>query len=358
MCSGAAREGQAMAGAAAIAERTTLMESEAGEAAAAVARMLESNRGAFSRIAARLAADMPATVITCARGSSDHAATYAKYLIETHIGVPVASAALSVATLFDAPVVPGNRLVIAISQSGRSPDLLATVELHRRAGAYVVALVNAEDAPLRDLAHEAIALSAGPERSVAATKSYIASLAAIAALTAAWARNAALADGVAQLPALLDRAWALDWSSSVPALIDADNLFVLGRGYGYGVAQEAALKFKETCAVHAESFSAAEVRHGPMAIVGRNFHVLAFGGSDRAGASVRETAAEFRARGANVLLADPVAADAELPALAAHPAVEPLLMVQSFYGLANRLALARGLDPDAPPHLRKVTETL
>ncbi|MCR5871189.1 SIS domain-containing protein [Sphingomonas sp. J344] len=347
-----------MAGAAAMADRTTLMESEAGEAADAVARMLDANRATFARIAARLVAHPPETVITCARGSSDHAATYAKYLIETRTGVPVVSAALSVATLFDAPVVPGNRLVIAISQSGRSPDLLATVALHRRAGAFVVALVNAEDAPLRDLADEVIALSAGPERSVAATKSYIASLAAVAALTGAWAKDATIANGVAQLPDLLRAAWALDWSAGVSALAGADNLFVLGRGHGYGIAQEAALKFKETCALHAESFSAAEVRHGPMAIVGRDFHVLAFGGSDRAGASVRETATEFRARGAKLLLADPVAADAELPALAAHPAIEPILMVQSFYALANAVALARGLNPDAPPHLRKVTETL
>ncbi len=347
-----------MAGATAMAERTTLMESEAGEAADAVARLLAANRAAFDRIAARLIAHPPEGVITCARGSSDHAATYTKYLIETHIGVPVASAALSVATLFDAPLVAGNRLVIAISQSGRSPDLLATVAMHRRAGGYVVALVNAEDAPLCALADEVIALSAGPERSVAATKSYIASLAGIAALTGAWARDAALAAGVAQLPDTLRAAWALDWSAGVSALVEADNLFVLGRGHGYGIAQEAALKFKETCALHAESFSAAEVRHGPMAIVGRDFHILAFGGSDRAGASVRETASEFRARGARLLLADPVAADADLPALAAHPAIEPLLMVQSFYGLANRLALARGLNPDAPPHLRKVTETL
>ncbi|MFL9839971.1 SIS domain-containing protein [Sphingomonas sp. ST-64] len=345
-------------GAPAMAERTTLMGGEACEAAAAVARMLDANRAAFARIAERLRAHPPETVITCARGSSDHAATYAKYMIETRTGVPVVSAALSLATLFDAPVVPGNRLVMAISQSGRSPDLLATVALHRRAGAYVVALVNAEDAPLRDLADEVIALSAGPERSVAATKSYIASLAAIAALTGAWARDAEIAAGVAKLPALLPAAWALDWSGGVPALIEADNLFVLGRGHGYGIAQEAALKFKETCALHAESFSAAEVRHGPMAIVGRDFHVLAFGGSDRAGASVRETATEFRARGAKLLLVDPDPAAADLAALAAHPVIEPILMVQSFYRLANALALARGLDPDSPPHLRKVTETL
>lgn len=336
----------------------TLMEREAAEAGAAVARMLAANRDAFAQIAARLRASPPAAVVTCARGSSDHAATYAKYLVETLTGVPTASAALSVASLYDAPVAPGNRLCLAISQSGKSPDLLATVEHQRKAGAFVVVMVNAEDAPLAALADVVIPLKAGPERSVAATKSYICSLAAIAALVAAWAQDATLAGAVTQLPSQLERAFALDWSPAVTALTDASGLFVLGRGYGYGIAQEAALKFKETCALHAESFSAAEVRHGPMAIVGEAFHVLAFASSDRAGDSVRETAAEFRNRGAEVLLADPAAPAAGLPAIAAHPAIEPILLIQSFYKMANALALARGCDPDSPPHLNKVTETL
>lgn len=337
-------------------ERQTAMEQEAGEAAAAVARMLDANRDAFDAIARRLHASPPAAVVTCARGSSDHAATYAKYLIETLTGTPTASAALSIASLYDAPSVVGNRLCLAISQSGQSPDLLAAVEQQRGAGAFVVALVNAADAPLADLADVVIPLSAGVERSVAATKSYICSLAAIAALVAAWSQNAALEAALDTLPASLADAFALDWSPAVAAYRDATNLFVLGRGYGFGVAQEAALKFKETAALHAECFSAAEVRHGPMAIVGKGFHILALGGTDRAAESVRETTAEFRRRGATVLLADPAAGD--LPAIVAHPAIEPILMIQSFYRMASALALARGCNPDSPPHLNKVTETL
>lgn len=336
--------------------RPTLMEQEAGEAAGAVARMLEANRDAFAAIGRRLRAAPPAAVVTCARGSSDHAATYAKYLIETMTGTPTASAALSIASLYDAPAVAGNRLCLAISQSGKSPDLLAAVEQQRDAGAFVVALVNAEGTPLADLADVVIRLSAGIERSVAATKSYICSLAAIAALVAAWAEDAGLEDALTKLPARLADAFALDWSPAVNGYRDATNLFVLGRGYGLGAAQEAALKFKETSSLHAESFSAAEVRHGPMAIVGDTFHVLAFGGSDRAAISVREAAAEFRGRGATVLLADPV--DGDLPAIAAHAAIEPILLIQSFYRMASALALARGHNPDSPPHLNKVTETL
>jgi len=335
---------------------TTLMAAEAGQAAAAVAAMLTANAEAFAAVGARLRAAPPAAVVTCARGSSDHAATYAKYLIETMTGTPTASAALSVASLYDAPTLAGERLCLAISQSGKSPDLLAAVEAQKKAGAYVVALLNAEDAPLCALADTVIALKAAPEKSVAATKSYISSLAAIAALVAAWAEDDALGEALTALPGQLAEAFALDWSAAIPAFADAQNLFVLGRGYGYGVAQEAALKFKETSSLHAESFSAAEVRHGPMAIVGDAFHVLAFGGSDRAAESVREAAAEFRGRGATVLLADPAGGD--LPALAAHPAIEPILLIQSFYRMASGLAIARGRNPDSPPHLNKVTETL
>ena len=340
----------------ALERRQTLMEREAGEAATAVAAMLAVNRNAFAEIGRRLRASPPAAVVTCARGSSDHAATYAKYLIETLTGTPTASAALSIASLYDAPAVAGNRLCLAISQSGKSPDLLAAVEQQRDAGAFVVVLVNAGESPLAGLADVVIPLSAGAERSIAATKSYIASLAAIAALVAAWAEDGALEKALARLPDQLARAFALDWSPAVAALRGATNLFVLGRGYGLGVAQEAALKFKETSALHAESFSAAEVRHGPMAIVGDAFHVLAFGGTDRAAASVRAAADEFRGRGATVLLAD--AGGGDLPAIAAHPAIEPILMIQSFYRMASALAVARGCDPDSPPHLNKVTETL
>lgn len=336
----------------------TLMACETAEAPAAVARMLEINRAVLAETGERLRAAPPSVVVTCARGSSDHAATYAKYLIETLTGVPTASAALSVASLYRAPASATARLCLAISQSGGSPDLLAAVEQQRRAGAYTVALVNAEDTPLHRHADTVIALSAGPERAVAATKSYICSLAAAAALAAEWSRDEELREAVAALPGLLEQAAMLDWSPAIPVLREASSVFVLGRGLGLGAAQEAALKLKETSALHAEAFSAAEVRHGPMALVGEGFPILAFGGEGPAGASVREAAAEFRARGARVLLADPSAPDSDLPALAAHPAIEPILTIQAFYRMASDLALTRGRDPDAPPHLRKVTETL
>lgn len=334
------------------------MEAEALEAPDAVAQMLAVNAANFARIAERLRAGPPAVVVTCARGSSDHAATYAKYLIETLTGTPTASAAPSVASVYGAmPRAPCERLCLAISQSGQSPDLLAAVERQREAGALVVAMVNAEGSPLAALADEVIALSAGPERAVAATKSCLASLAAIAALVAAWSGDGVLGRALQQLPDDLRGAARLDWSVGIQALRPAANLFVIGRGYGLGIAQEMALKLKETCGIHAEAFSAAEVRHGPMAIVGEGFPVLALGGSDAAAASVREVAGEFRARRATLLLADPDVAQADLPMPPGHQALEPLLALESFYLFASRLAQVRGLDPDAPPHLTKVTET-
>ena len=337
----------------------TMMFEEAQSGGFAVDRLLKSNADAITLLAERMRADQPAVVITYARGSSDHAATFAKYLLETLIGIPVCSGALSIASIYQAPVRSRSALCLAISQSGRSPDILASVEAQKRAGNCVVALVNDETSPLATLADIVLPLCAGPERSVAATKSYIASLATLAMLAARWAHDTALEDAVRQLPEQLQRAFELDWSPAIRNLVQARNLFVLGRGYSLGVAQEAALKLKETCGLHAEAFSAAEVRHGPMAIVGDGFPILGFATSDAAGDGLCEIASVLAGRGALVSLADPANrfGSGRLPALRAHPAIEPILMIQSFYRLANDLSLKRGLDPDAPPHLSKVTRT-
>ena len=337
---------------------TTLMRAETLEAGKTVARLIARNAEALAALGERLRGAAPDVVVTCARGSSDHAATYGKYLIETMVGVPVASAAPSVVSLFDAPVSTRRALCIAISQSGRSPDLLATVEAHAKAGAEVVALVNDETSPLAQMADTLLALSAGPEKSVAATKSCIAAMAGLAALVAAWSGDAALKAAVAALPAQLDAAVNLDWSAGLDVLADARQMFVIGRGYGFGVAQECALKLKETCQLQAEPFSAAEVRHGPMAIVGEGYPVLALATSDAAGDDVMAVVETFRERGAAVLAAHAGDARANLPAQDAHPAVQPILMLASFYGLAEALSRRRGLDPDTPPHLAKVTRTL
>lgn len=335
----------------------TAMHREAGEGAASVARFLSRNAATLKALGESLRADPPALVVTCARGSSDHAATYGKYLVETLCGVPVASAAPSVASVYATRMERMNALVIAVSQSGRSPDLLRTVESYKAAGARVVALVNVEDSPLAALADTVLPLSAGAETSVAATKSFIASLAGLAAIAAHWSGDADLLGALDGLPAQLEQAFDLDWTAVADTLVDARNLFVIGRGYSFGVAQEAALKMKETSALHAEAFSSAEVRHGPMAIINDGFPLLGFATSDDAGDDVRAAAAEFAGRGAAVHLADAANADSHPPAIRSHAAIEPILMIQSFYRMVNTVSLRRGLNPDQPPHLRKVTET-
>jgi glutamine---fructose-6-phosphate transaminase (isomerizing) len=340
-------------------ERPTLMLREAAEAGEAVRRFLDRNAVAIDDLGKTLRTLGPAVVVTCARGSSDNAATYGKYLIETRLGIPVSSFAPSVASVYGASADENRALCIAISQSCRSPDLLAAVRQQKAAGALIVALVNDEESALAELADTLLPLSAGPERSVAATKSCIVSLAGLAAIVAAWAQDDPLAQALAALPARLDQAFGLDWHAALDELADARNLFVIGRGLGFGIAQEAALKLKETCALHAEAFSAAEVRHGPMTIIGPGFPLLAFAASDAAGDSVRSAAADFTSRGATVYLADASAqSPAGLPALPGHAAIEPILMLESFYRFVESLSRRRGLDPDAPPHLAKVTRTL
>jgi glucosamine--fructose-6-phosphate aminotransferase (isomerizing) len=332
---------------------------EAAEAPAVVRHQLHANRDVVEGIGNLLRQHPPRAVVTCARGSSDHAATFAKYLVETRTGLLASSAAPSVSSVYSSRHDLDDVLFIAISQSGASPDLLATVEAARNAGALVLALVNAIESPLARAAHHSIPLRAGAETSVAATKSYIASLSAIVHLVASWTRDAALMAALEAAPAQLASAWQLDWSIAVDRLKVAHNLYVIGRGLGLGIAQEAALKLKETCGLHAEAFSAAELRHGPIALVSQGFPVLVMAQHDETRESIETLAVELSRVGADVLLAgSEVLGTRWLPTQRADPAIEPMLMIQSFYRAAEALAVARGRDPDRPPHLSKVTETL
>jgi glutamine---fructose-6-phosphate transaminase (isomerizing) len=250
-------------------------------------------------------------------------------------------------------------VAIAISQSGKSPDIVAATAAARDAGALTIAMVNNVTSPLSEVCDYVVPLHAGPEQSVAATKSFIASLAALLQLVAEWRADETLGSALKDLPADLEAAWQCDWSPLVEGLADATGLYVIGRGPGLGAAQEAALKFKETCSLHAEAFSAAELRHGPIALVGPGFPMLLFRQSDESGEGTDELVSEVAARGAKVFLVSRSAPGAiELPCPAAHPLLEPLVQIQAFYRAVNTLSLRRGLDPDRPPHLSKVTETL
>jgi glucosamine--fructose-6-phosphate aminotransferase (isomerizing) len=248
---------------------------------------------------------------------------------------------------------------VAFSQSGKSPDLVGTMQALRQAGAFTVAAVNAPNSPLADACEWHLPLLAGAELSVAATKSYIAMLSLSAIVIAHVQKDIELLNALDTLPDALRAAGKLDWSHAINELKAVDRMFVIGRGLGLAIAQEAALKFKETSGIQAEAFSSAEVRHGPMEIIDSGYPLLVFAlrGPEQEG--LLKLARDMKARGARVLLAAPAdVAEANLPlALTDHPALDPIAAILSFYVMAAGLAAARGRNPDAPRHLNKVTET-
>jgi glucosamine--fructose-6-phosphate aminotransferase (isomerizing) len=336
----------------------TFMAREARESADVVRRQRARNAATLKQLGERLRRERPRAVVTLARGSSDHAATFARYLIERRARVLTSSLSPSIASIYGTiPDVAGT-LALAISQSGRSPDLLAAAEQARASGAFLVAIVNDENSPLAAMADTFLPLAAGPERSVAASKSFIASLAAILDLLGTWTEDPAIGAALCALPEKLEAAWAADWSPALKVLGSAQDVYLVARGQGLAVAQEAALKLKETCGLHAEAFSGAEVLHGPMALVRPGFPILLFAQADETLPSMKELAAGMAARGASMVSAGVGAGiGTELPVISTDPLIAPILQIASFYRLANALALARGLDPDRPPHLSKITET-
>jgi glucosamine--fructose-6-phosphate aminotransferase (isomerizing) len=342
-------------------EPATTMRAEVDEIPAAAARFLEDAREAVAAAAAAMRAAEPGLIVTVARGSSDHAATYLKYAAELAAGVPVASVGPSVASIYGRRLRLAGAACIGVSQSGQSPDIVEMMRSAAAGGALTLAITNDPASPLVGAAAHALALHAGPERSVAATKTFTSSVLAGLALLAEWREDAGLRAAVARLPEDFALALDCDWSPLVERLAEATSLYVLGRGPGYAIAAEMALKFKETCGVQAAAYSAAEVLHGPAAIVGRGFPVLALGVGDAALAQVVATADRLAGQGAEVFLTAPGGGPGvvRLPAVEGlHPLVAPLVLAPSFYRFIEALARRRGLDPDAPPHLSKVTATV
>lgn len=337
------------------------MYHEASQASDVAALQYAVNAALIADLAQRLRLLDPQIIFTCARGSSDHAATYAKYLIETRLRIPVVSQAPSISSIYGAPLLHmKNQPFILISQSGKSPDLLLSAEAARKAGALVIAFVNDRDSPLAGLAEIVVPLHAGLENSVAATKSYIATLCALAHLVSEWTRASETQEAVKMLPQLLNAAWADDWCAGAEMLRDAESMFVLGRGLTLGIAQEAALKFKETSGIHAEAFSMAEVAHGPMALVKSGFPLLIFPPADQAAAGLEPIVKQFLGRDARIAVAGRQfdgAVSLGLPE-EGDSVTTPIAMVQSFYAMVNAISVQRGYDPDRPPLLQKVTETI
>ncbi len=334
------------------------MAAEIKEAPEAVARQEQSLAGPLRALVRRLKSRPPRVVVTSARGSSAHAAAFAKHAIERFLGIPVAAAAPSIVTVYHRDLKLKDQLLLAISQSGRSDDLIEQTRSARRAGALTVAAVNATDSPLAKESDIVLPIDAGPELSVAATKSVIATLAAVLRLTAEWADNDALAAALPRLPERLKAAGTLDWSACFAPFTKASSLMVIGRGSTLAIAREAALKLKETCNLHAEAYSGAEFQHGPMALVAANYPILMFMPADEAAGALVALADDLRRKKAALFCVEPGKGKGRLPALAPdQPEADAICQIQSFYAAAVRLAKLRGMDADRPRHLKKVTRT-
>lgn len=340
-------------------EQPTQMRREIEEIPQAVARLLDEGAPAIADTARQIAEADPSFLISVARGSSDHACTYLKYASELLFGLPMASVGPSVASIYGTKLRAAGSLCIAVSQSGKSPDIVELTRSTRDSGAFTVAITNDTASPLAGAATATLGIHAGPERSVAATKTFVTSLVSGLWLMAEWKRDDALLAAIHALPEVLDRATRCDWSPLIEA-ITGDSLYTLGRGPSWAISNEAALKFKETCQIHAESYSSAEVLHGPVSIVDRGFPVVGFAAADKAEAALVEVADQIAEKGARVFVTSDKAKRAERldHVRSAHWLTDPIPLIVSFYAMVERVAAKRGINPDTPRHLKKVTETL
>ena len=338
----------------------THMRREVEAIPSVVANFLDRAGPVLDAAAAALRERDPTVIATIARGSSDHACSYLKYAAELTLGLPVASIGPSIASIYGKDLKLGRAASISISQSGKSPDIVGMTQSARRSGALAIAITNTEGSPLDEAADFTIPLHAGLEQSVAATKTFATSIVAGLALIARWSGDTALNQAIAGLPETLEKAVACDWSPMIGALDGQNALYVLGRGPGFAIANEAALKFKETCGIQGEAYSAAEVMHGPVSIVTPGYPVLGLAARDAAESSVADMAHKLAGQGALAFVtSDRPGAATQLPfAATGHPLTDPLALIVTFYGFVEALARHRGLNPDTPPMLKKVTETL
>ncbi|MCB2136743.1 MAG: SIS domain-containing protein [Rhodobacteraceae bacterium] len=338
----------------------SLMWSEVREIPDAVAGFLDKELAATTAIADEAAARDPAFIVTVARGSSDHACSYLKYVAELTLGLPVASIGPSVASVYGAPLRLERSLCLAVSQSGKSPDIVEMARAARATGSFAIAVTNEPGSPLAKTCDRVLNIRAGREQSVAATKTFVTSAVAGLTLLASWRKDQALLAAIRRLPDRLADAVNCDWTPLAERLITAQSLYTLGRGPSFAISGEAALKFKETCQIHAENYSSAEVLHGPVSIVGQGFPILGLAAADAAEPGLAEVADAMAEKGASVFVtSERVRRAICLPAVrTGHPLTDPIALIASFYAMVEQVAVARGVDPDKPRHLRKVTETV
>ncbi|MFT6834141.1 MAG: glucosamine--fructose-6-phosphate aminotransferase (isomerizing) [Francisellaceae bacterium] len=345
----------------------TIMEKEALSVPEKIEKQLKENKKLWTDICLSLKKRDLKYAVTIARGSSDHAATFAKYLFEVEMDLVTSSAAPSVYTIYNRKFTHNGGLIMGLSQSGKSPDLFETIAKATKAGAPTISLVNQVNSPLADASEFVVPLHADTEVAVAATKSYIATLVALIQFSAIYTNNTELLNALEQLPESLASCGETNWDSVINSLEKSQNAYIIGRGFSFPIAQEAALKLKETSSLHAEAFSSAEVLHGPFALVKKQFPAIIFGQNDEALPGVIELTKRMTEMGARTFLCLPdngskhsqnIVCSSRLPMpKSLHPRLDPLMSIQAFYIMAARLAIKRGLNPDAPDNLKKVTET-
>ncbi|MEP2530399.1 SIS domain-containing protein [Shimia sp.] len=338
----------------------TQMRAEVLEIPVAAERLLENGGDAIRRAADAVRARDPQFMVSVARGSSDHVATYLKYVSELLLGTPMASIGPSIASIYGRKLRLEGSVCLSVSQSGKSPDIVEMARMARAGGALSIAMTNHPDSPLGQVADHTLNLHAGPEISVAATKTFVNSAIAGIWLLAECAEDEALRAAIADLPSKLEQAVQLDWPAARAALGGRNSIFCLGRGPAYAISNEAALKFKETCQIHAESYSSAEVLHGPVSIVDSGFPVIGLAAQDEAETALASVADEIAAKGAAVFATSrELSTASQLEVVrTGHALTDPISLIASFYSMVERVAESRGINPDAPRHLKKVTETV
>jgi glutamine---fructose-6-phosphate transaminase (isomerizing) len=330
---------------------TSIMAREAASAPGVVAKQLAANLANCELLGEKIREFAPAYVYMVGRGSSDHAGVFAKYLIEVEMGIAVTASAPSVTSIYGTQLNLERALVLVISQSGRSPDILAQTAAAKASGALCVALVNDQDSPLAKLVDVVLPLQAGEEKAVAATKSYIATLSALLQLVAYWKRDQKLINALQELPLHLQKAVESPQQLSTAYIQGLAHCVVLGRGFGYAISKEIALKLKEVCSVHAEAFSSAEFLHGPVTLVEKKLAIIDVTVKDESEASHLEQIREVSSRGAKLCSLSQTSENI-------HPRLAPLTILQRFYLDIEAIAVSLGQDPDKPAGLKKVTQTL
>ena len=337
--------------------KTSLMQQESEDAPRCIAAMFDRGRSSRAEIAAALRSVPPFMALTVGRGSSDHVCAFAAWTFARWLRLPTMSLPPSLITRDGADPQVQGALMLAVSQSGRGADVIEVTGWGRKAGALTVALVNDPRSPLADAAEFVLDQGAGPEQSVAATKSVLCSMAAVQALAADVSGDPGLKTSLARLPQELQATVDKGRDLPIEELGSATHAFVLGRGAGLSAALEIALKLKETCGLSAEALSGAEVRHGPRAVVGPGFLVIALALPGPTEADIRAATAELAEQGARIVVIGQRSDDA-WRLLPIDPVGAPLAALQLAYPAIARAAAARGHDPDRPRMLSKVTSTL